>query len=175
MESLTSFVGQELLWVKPKVLRTRYELHAGEQVIAALQVQGRSATGEANGATYIFKRQGFFKQHILIEQGTDADALNAGDYAVHGGGGVLMLPDGRTLHHDKARILSNERVWKDAADSPLISIHPASWSGKVKVIIEPAGATLPELALVVLLAQYLTVIAQQDSAVVAAVVPAVTG
>ncbi len=52
----------------------------------------------------------------------------------------------------------------DSAATALVRFRPAAWHPTAAVTIQPEAATLPELPLLVLLGQYLVVLASQDAA-----------
>src|SRR5262249_49967779 len=97
MRSLYEVSGEEMRWEKPKWLKRRYELRAGEEVVATLVRSGGSkAIGEWSGGRYLFSQKGWFKLRILV--GEDATTgVNAALAIFTRRGGVLTLADGRTL------------------------------------------------------------------------------
>jgi|GEM_PF-2032775 hypothetical protein len=166
LPALQAFAGQELEWVKPKRPKNHYVLQASDgQIVATLDRGKKSATGATATGNYTLQRQGFWRQRIVVESAQDhAQAVFAGK--------TLTVPSGETITCEKVRMLSSERVWKDASGAPLLSVRPSNWKATAKVVIEPAGATLPELSLLVLLAQFRVVLAREDeeAAVAASVV-----
>ena len=164
--AMQTFAGHELEWTKPKTPKNHYALRASDgQMVATLDRGRKSATGATATGSYTLQRQGFWRQRIIVERATDhAQAVFASK--------TLTLPDGQTITCEKVRMFSNERVWKDASGSLLLMVRPSSRNATAKVVIEPAGAVLPELSLLVLLAQFQFVLAREDeeAAVIAAVV-----
>ncbi len=171
MQALRDVIGRELEWVKPKWTKLQFELRAGETVVATLAwAHGSSAVGEWAEGQYRFSRAGWFRPRILV-RGAAPDATDASEepiatfaYRV----GTLTFPDGRTFLWKKPKKLTTERIWVDSAATALVRVRPARWHAAAAVTIQPEAAGLPELPLLVLLGQYLIVLAAQDAAAASA-------
>jgi hypothetical protein len=156
----------ELRWIKPKRSQRRFELHAGEAVVATLTwTRGASAIGRWADEQYRFGRQGWFRQRVLVHEG-DGDASGVPDEPIATfaqRGGTLTFSDGRTFLWQKPKRWTNERVWVDSAGAVLARFSPANGQTTVTLASEPQVARAPELPLLVLLGQYLLVLAAQDA------------
>ena len=162
MRSLYEVVGEELRWEKPKWLKRRYELRAGEEVVATLTQSGSSgALGEWSGGRYRFIQKGWFNPRVLIGDDATTD-VNATLATFTRRGGVLTLTDGRTLLWMKPGFWKSKRVWSDGAAS-LVEFDPASGYASPVVTIAPEGARLAELPLLLLLGDYLIVRAREET------------
>ena len=143
MRMLHEVRRDELVWVRPKWSRFFFELCAGETVVATLAWTGGSrAVAECAGApeetvaTFVRRR----------------------------GGGTLTFSDGRTFLWRKLRVWTSERVWADVNEMVLVRFNPVTRESPVTVSSEPQAADLAELPLLILLGQYLVVLAAQDAA-----------
>jgi hypothetical protein len=176
MQELEAFIGQDMHWIRPQRLRLAFELHAGEAVVATLNWAGRAhALGTWAGGQYRVGREGWFRPRTFIYD----DSTGSGDPVAtftHRGA-ALNFPDGRTFLWKKPKGWTTERVWQDVAATGLVRCRPARWRVPSTVIIQPEAAHLSELPLLVLLGQFLMVLAEQDAAVAntAAIVPVISG
>jgi hypothetical protein len=170
--------GAGLVWTKPKWSKSQFELHAADNTILATLAWGRGTRAQAQWGEihYQFSRQGWLRPRILVR---DADSGEAGTPIATfvQRGGTLSVSDGRTLRWTKPKWLTSERIWVDSAATELVRFHPARHT--TVVVTNPPEAThWPELPLLILLGQYLIVLAAQDAeeagtaAAVAAVVAA---
>jgi hypothetical protein len=172
MRALHEVRGDELVWVRPKWSRFFFELRTGETVVATLAWAGGSrAVGECAGAQYRFSREGWLRQRILVREGatggpTGADAREepVATFARRRGGGTLTFPDEREFLWQKPRAWTTERVWTDGAATVLVRFNPATRESPVTVTSQPQAADLAELPLLILLGQYLIVLAAQEAA-----------
>jgi hypothetical protein len=176
MRSLYEVSDEELRWEKPKWLKRRYELRAGDEIVATLVRSGGSgALGEWSGGRYRFIQKGWFNPRVLVggDPFTDRD-LPLAIFARRGG--VLTLNDGRTLLWVKPGFWKSKRVWMDG-ETALVAFDPASGYASLVVTIAPEGAHLAELPLLLLLGEYLIVRAREeaDTASVAATTVVASG
>jgi hypothetical protein len=164
----------ELLWVKPKWSKRQFELHAADAVVATLAWErGSRAVAQWGEFRYRFSRQGWLRPRILVRS---AGATDGGEPIATflPRGGTLTYPDGRTLVWKKPRKLTSERIWADSVGAELVRFRPGKRS-TVAVAIQPEASHQHELPLLILLGQYLIVLAGQDgeAATTAAVVAVV--
>jgi len=174
MDALRDAIGSELQWVKPRWTKLQFELRAGETVVATLAwARGSRAVGEWVEGQYLFSREGWLRPRILVRSARTEATAAAGapdepiaTFAYRGG--ALTFPDGRAFLWKKPKRLTTERVWVDSAATVLVRVRPARWGATAAVTIQPEAAGLPELPLLVLLGQYLVVLAAQDAAAASA-------
>ncbi len=175
MRALQEVVGAELRWVKPKWTRPEFELHAGDAIVATLRWTGGSrAEGTWAGGQYRFSREGWLRPRILVRRASSEDTGEPlATFAYRGA--ILSLPDGRSFRWTKPKRWTAERVWLDSTTNELIRFRPQR-AGTV-VTMQPGAATLPELAMLLLLGQYLLALAAQDAvaATSASIVPVISG
>jgi hypothetical protein len=164
--------GDAFEWVKPRWTKLEFELRAGETVVATLAWSGGSrAVGtwaDAQDDQYRFSREGWLRPRILVRRARTDAATATGDpdepiamFAYRGG--ALSFPDGRAFVWKKPKRLTTERVWVDRAATEIVRYRPARWHSTAAVTLQPAAAGLPELPLLILLGQYLVVLAAQDA------------
>jgi hypothetical protein len=172
MRMLHEVHRDELVWVRPKWSRFFFELRAGETVVATLAWTGGSrAAAECAGAQYRFSREGWLRPRILVREGATGRPTGAGapeetvaTFVRRRGGGTLTFPDGRTFLWRKLRVWTSERVWADVNETVLVRFNPVTRESPVTVSSQPQAAELAELPLLILLGQYLVVLAAQDAA-----------
>jgi len=177
MQELEAFIGQELQWIRPQRLRLAFELHAGEVELATLDWAGRArALGTWAGGQYRIGREGWLRPRTLIYEAGSTSSGEPIAVFTHRGG-TLNFSNSRTFVWKKPKGWTTERVWQDAAASVLVRCRPARWRRPSAVTIEPAATHLPEVPLLVLLGQFLMVLAEQDAAIAntAAMVPVISG
>jgi hypothetical protein len=160
--------GGELIWVKPKWSKSQYELRAGDTIVATLVWdRGTRALAQWGERRYHISRRGWLRPRILVSTGDssegrveDGPGTTVATLAQHGG--LLSFPDGRAFFWKKPKWLTRERIWVDSATTELVHFHPAR-RATVVVTAQPEAAQRPELPLLMLLGQYLIVLAAQDA------------
>ena len=177
MQELEAYIGQELHWIRPQRLRLAFELHAGESVLATLDWDGRvRAVGTWAEGQYRVGREGWLQPRTLVY---DTGSTGSGEPAAiftHRGGTLNFSPN-RAFLWKKPKEWTTERVWQDAAATVLVRCRPARWRVPSAVTVQPEAAGMPEVPLLVLLSQFLLVLAEQDAAMAstAAIVPVTSG
>jgi hypothetical protein len=167
---MSDFIGRELTWVQPHLLKSQYELRAGDVPLATLtrrSIFGSFATGESNEGCWTFKRIGFFQTRVTIRnRGRDSDIAvfkNATWSAV----GTLEFPDRR-------RVLATTNFWQTNLEFKTeqnmllftFKIRGFIRSGAT-LIIEVPAAEMPELPWMVMLGWYLIIMMQEDDSAAA--------
>lgn len=160
--------GQSLQWVQPHAFVRAYDLRAGESVVATLRFRNcfsSQATGLSTDGCWTFKRTGFLTTHVTVRAcGTGQDVARFRKKA-WSSGGTLELPDGRAYPANsnfwqtryEIRTASGERVLTFRRVRGLLHL-----SSEVDVDARAVG--LPELACLVMLGWYLTVMQHNDAA-----------
>jgi hypothetical protein len=176
--------GAELVWTKPRSSKRQFELQAADTTIVATLAWGRGTRAHAQWGElhYKFRRQGWLRPRILVHAADSESATEDGEattpiatFAQRGG--VLSFPDGRAFFWKKPKWMTSERLWVDGEATELARFHPARHT-TVAVTTPPEATHRPELPLLILLGEYLIVLAAQDAetagtaAAVAAVVAA---
>jgi hypothetical protein len=151
MKRLSEYVGQNITWLQPAPPLLVYELRAGAAVLANLRwhdAAGVLATATASNGHWTFRRGLRPRPYV---------AVRAADIAIfeHGWeGGVLRFADGRSFRWG-CNSIGMRSEWVD--DGPILRMlaRPGFPPAGGQVVIEPAAAARPELALLVLLGWHL--------------------
>jgi hypothetical protein len=168
LRDIRKVASQELRWVQPQALRSEYELQIEGQVAARLafpRALCSDATGECADGRWTFRRHGFLKTRVSVRalgSGAEVALFRHG----WGSGGTIETPDGR-------RFTAVPNFWatryelRTPEGTPLVTLgcigglfHLSS-----NLLVHEAARSMPELGWVVLLAWYLVIMMQRDSAV----------
>jgi hypothetical protein len=161
-----------LVWVKPKWTRRQFALRSGDTVLATLAwTRGSSALAQWGASQYRFNRQGWLRPRVLVRDAS-ADDTSEPLATFTQRGGALTFPDGRIYVWKKPKRLTNERIWANVAGTELVRFRAVRRS-TVTVTTPPESAQQLELPVLILLGQYLLVLAAQDEEAVAATMAAV--
>lgn len=172
MDARQQAVGAEMRWVKPRWTKRQFELVANGGAVATLAfTRGSQAVGQMAGEQYRFSRKGFIRQRIVVRSEDGAGLL--GLLTQRGTSGTLSVLDGLTFTWKKPTFWTTEHVWQDAMGTELIRFRPSSWHPEVNVTVAPEAAQLRELPLLLLLGEYLAVLAAEDES--AATIAATAG
>lgn len=179
MENMKDHWDEAWYWVQGKAMDRRYELEAGEQVLASLSFKsawGSLATAESSGGVWTFKRVGFFTPRVTARR-----AGEEAEQAVYrpkwtGREGELTLAGGRRYHWRVANFWATRFQLEDEAGECLLSYEKGSpkkgfselFKIQAQVGVSAQGQALPELELLVLMSWYLIILQQEDAAAVAA-------
>ncbi len=171
MNSLRMFINQEIYWENTAIFASKYQLIAGSELLATLDVAswGKDATAEAAEGVVTIQSEGFFSTTYHIYGGNTGLAVFTPDWG--GSTGELRFTDGRTLIWDHAGFLTGVYAWKDVGNNELMSFQSSLGSGKLYVTISPMAADIPELSLLAILGRYLENIQQRRNAAVIAAMP----
>jgi hypothetical protein len=175
VQNLEPIAGHDLQWIRPKPFRSDSELRAGDRVVATLRwIGGSRAEGGWSGGSYRFSRAGWLRPRVVVVLvGAASDAPPAATFTYRHG--VLTLASGAEFHWAKASRRAPDRAWCDTSGNELVRFSPQR--GGVAVRLSADAGALPELALLLLLGQYLLMLSAQDAAVAtsAAIVPIISG
>lgn len=154
--------GEQLVWVRARGLKERYELRAdsADSAVAELTVRGSRGDAEIGGTMYHFARAGWLGSRVNVW----TNSVRAPIAVVRGGfsGGSVEIAGGTMYHWKKPRFWTNERDWLDAAGEVLVRMQPVS-AREVRVICEPAAHETSTLGLLVVLGEFLLAVANQDA------------
>ena len=169
MKSFNEYSGQELQWVYPHLLRSDYELRAGDNVFARISSKGAVGTQvsvETADSQWVIERKGLHKaiRILLQETGTELATIK------HEGSdrATLVFPDGREYRWQRSSFWHDDWTWLDSEGTPLLHLK-----GGKHIQLESAAQGLPELALLITLGWYLHQQKEQEAAIIAATVPVV--
>jgi hypothetical protein len=171
MNQLRMFLNSEIYWENTAIFASKYQLVAGNEVLATLDVAswGRDATAEAAEGVVSIQSEGFFSTTYHIYAGNTELAVFTPDWG--GSTGELRFTDGRTLIWDREGFFSGIYAWKDMSNNELMSFQSSFGGGKLYVTISPMAADILELSLLAILGRYLENIQQRrNTAVVASTI-----
>jgi hypothetical protein len=161
-----------LVWVKPKRTRRQFELRSRDTVLATLTWnRGSTALAQWGASQYHLNRHGWLRPRVLVRDASAGDTSEPLATFTQRGG-ALTFHDGRVFRWKKPKRLTNERIWADAAGTELARFRPGRHS-TISVTTPPEVPQHPEVPVLILLGQYLLVLAAQDEAAVAATTAAV--
>ena len=150
MKKITDYVGRELRWTQPHVLKREYVLLSGEDTVATLEFRnmfGSLAAAASEDGRWTFKRVGFWRAHVTVREADRDSDLAVFRNDTWTAGGSLEMPDGRQLR-------ANSNFWMtsyqftNASDQPLVrftrvgglihlscdvSIEPATRQSRVRL------------------------------------------
>jgi hypothetical protein len=172
MQKIVDYAQQEMKWEQPNAFKEQYELHVGDETIAALRFRsmwGSLAAAESADGCWSFKRVGFFKTRVTVRP-CDSEQ----DIAVYypntwSQGGTIEFPDGRKYKASTNFWMSKVDI-TDENEAVVIRYNVGGFIRQsAQVEVEPTALRLPDLPMLVMLGWYLIILMYQDSAVVASV------
>ena len=176
MTTFQDVIGQELTWQQTKLFKRIYELRWGDNVLATLNWPSAwrsAATLATPEAIWTFQRQGVWRPRIIVLDSTGAEIAT---FTRKWTGGTLAFANGGAIYTFKREGFWNpERIWMTERDMPVLRIK-ARYGGAraARVVIEPGGASLPELPLLAGAGWYLLVQMADEAASASAATTAAT-
>jgi hypothetical protein len=167
MKSINEYMGQELRWVHPHLRRRKYELRAGDEVLARISYTGALSSrvrAETAAGLWTFGRTGL-RQAITIQE-LDTDTEPATVKRGMNGQATLLFPDEREYRWQCSSFWQDAWTWLNDECTPLLYLKRGTY-----VHLEAAARDLTELALLATLAWYLHRQQEEEAASVAAIVP----
>jgi hypothetical protein len=160
VQSIKDFVGRELIWSRPRMMKREFELRSGEETLATLRwskgwwstlAEAASAEGE-----WTFKRSGFWKSKVTARQpGSETDLATFEPGWT--GAGVLTIAGGATYRWANDGHWGTAFAWKDSAGNSLVRLRHRMMKNQGEVEISPSASALPDLPFLVVFGWYLTV------------------
>jgi hypothetical protein len=169
MKSLNEFVGQELQWVHPHLLRSQYELRAGDELLARVYLKGAfrsQAYIETADGNWMIERKGMRQAITVLVPDTRAElaTIKRG----MSGQATLLFYDGREYRWQCTSFWHDVWTWLNNEGTPLLQVKRGT-----RIQLEPAAQGLPELALLTTLGWYLHKQQAEEAASIAAIVPVI--
>lgn len=171
MKAIASYIDQSLKWTQPQALKKKFELRAGDEPVATLELRsmfGSLGKGESGDGCWTFKRVGFFQTGVTVRPCESETEIAHFKNSTWSGGGTLRLPDGREFRAT-TNFWQTKLDFLDPSGEPLISLHSGGLlhlSAEVKV--GPKASATPELPWIMMLGFYLIVMMQRDASGAAA-------
>lgn len=169
MKSLSECIGQQLQWVHPHLLKSEYELRAGDELLARIYSKGVFSSlvyVETADGNWMIERKGLHQTMRILhpDTGTELATIKreGSDQA------ALVFPDGREYRWQRTSFWHDDWTWLNNEGTPLL--HVKGWA---HIHVEPAAQGLPELALLITLGWYLHKQQEKEATTIAASVPVV--
>ena len=171
IKSLSEYIGQQLQWVHPHLLKSEYELRAGDELLARIYSKGVFSSQvyvETADGHWMIERKGLHQtiRVHLPETDTELATINreGSDQA------TLVFPDGREYRWQRTSFWHDDWTWLNNEGTPMFHVKRGG-----HIQLEPAAQGLPELALLITLGWYLHKQQEKEAATIAASVPVVMG
>lgn len=169
MKSINEFIGQELQWVHPRLLRSEYELRADDELLARIHRKGAfrsQASIETAAGNWMIEQKGLHKiiTVLLPDAYTELATIKRGMSCQ----ATLSFLDGREYRWQRTSFWHDTWTWLNQEGTPLLHLRRG-----VHVQFEPAAQDLPELALLAALGWFLHKQQEEEAVAVAAIVPVI--
>ena len=164
MQPIKDYCGQELHWISSRLPDRKFELRAGDAVLARIQTQGRAAflINTANGS-WTFERRGI--RRIITIQDLETRQEPVTIKLGFNGRAQLLFPDSREYKWQGTSFWRDTWVLLNPEGAPLLHLKKSSL-----VQLEPVAAAEPDLALLTTLSWYLCHLKRQADKEMAVVV-----
>lgn len=169
MQSIRDAHSHMLTWQQQQPHHREYELRSGAGVFATLRwlkAFGSLAQADTAEGHWTFKRVGFWRPRVTVRNlGATNDLVHFEPTPV--GSGTIDLPQARQLRWSTTGSPRTQWAWHALNGQPLLRFSTAGGSTRSgQVTIEPDALALPDLALLVPLGWYLTILLTDDSTAV---------
>lgn len=175
MKAITNTTASSLEWRDPVAAEHRYELWAGEDLLATLSFGSPSralATVETVEGRWTFQQAGFLRPSILLRE-EDSDLDLAVFYPGLLGRGHLRFTNGVTFHWRHEGLGSATWSFRGDGGEVLITLklEPATETGpgphriQAEVEVTPAGHFSPRVPLLAAMGWYLILLHRQEEVV----------
>ena len=165
MQPIHAIRSQTLIWQQCQPDQRAYELRADGQVFATLRwlkAFGSLAQADTQVGHWTFKRVGFWRPRVTVREiGATSDILIFEPSL--SGSGTIDLPQTRQLRWST----SPQRgwAWHALTGKPLLHFSADDAAAqRGQVTLEPGALQLPDLALLIPLGWYLTILLIDDNA-----------
>lgn len=159
MKTLRDMSVRECTWAQPSKRKRTYEMRCGDEVSASLrfvQKHGNVAVASTADGEWELHKSGLLRPQVIIRQ-PDLNLQVAIFHCRWNGGGTLSFRDGGTYTWNNTNRLHTAWAWTDRVKQPLLHFK------KRTMTIEPAGALLPNIALLACLSWYLNIVNNDDN------------
>jgi len=154
-------------WVQPKTCEDHFELRAGDELVATLtwkRMLSNLAEAQTAHGAWTLEQLGILNQRVEARQ-SGTGAVVATYYPGLMGNGVLLWADGRKLKWEPTNFWRSNWAYFDGAGRQPVAllegVQGARWRDALKtqftVLVDEAGWTLAELALLAALGLYLII------------------
>jgi nitrogen fixation protein len=173
----TALHGKPLAWVEVKSWKACYELRAGAQVAAIMEMDGAfkvTATAHSAQGSWHLARHGLFKMYSNVTPETQSEPILRLDN-VWWDGGSIILPNGRKLLWRNMNFWGTKFAFVDAAtEHTLITYNYRGFlKSNADVVLSPEAESLSDLTMLLSLGWYLVVRHMMDAAAASVMVSGV--
>lgn len=153
-----------LAWARPRVFQRRWELRAGDDVLAVLEsppAWGFTCTAETATGAWRLRHRGFLRGRVVVER-----RVAEGEWSERAGfepgwfGAGRLRADGRTLAWRRADFWGRRWEFRDADGRVLVSLvrKPGLFRAGCDVEVASDAATRADLEVLVLLGWFLVLL-----------------
>jgi hypothetical protein len=166
MKSINEYIGQELQWVHPNLLRSEYELRAGDELLARLHWKGTLTAhvyAETADGSWMIEQKGLHQTITILalDAHTELGLIKRG----MSGQATLLFAGQREYRWHCTSFWRDVWTWVNTEGTPLLHVKRGA-----HVHLEPAAQGLPDLALLTTLGWYLHK-QQEEETTISAIVP----
>ncbi len=162
MKSIESMIGRELQWVQPSIFKRKYELRAGDTVVARLEwvkFLGMGAKVESGDGCWVIDQKGVWKSQVTVKKCDHDELLTTVDEERFKRMQKIQLSDGRHVTL-KANFWRTTFTLETDTREPLAIVRKHGFfSLKFDVELRRKGASYAEFPWLVLLTWYLILVA----------------
>jgi len=170
MKKIATLIDRELKWSQPSMMKQHYELRVGDELAATLSFPNKfrcAASGESADGCWDFRREGPMHSSIVIGPCGSSQEIAVFKKSWWKSWGTLELPDGRT-YRTASNLWASRYSFLDRDEHPLIELKNCGVLHRAATLtIARRAIDIPEMPMMVILAWYLDVLMQNDSAAVA--------
>lgn len=167
MKSVNDYIGQELQWVHPHLLKAAYELRAGDEPLTCLSYTRAFSSpvhAETADGNWMIARKGMHQTITVLDFDTQAELATV--TRGKSGQATLLFLAGRKYRWQCTSFWRDTWTWQNLEGTPLLHVKRGA-----RVQLEPAAQGLPDLALLATLGWYLHKLQEEEATFVAALVP----
>lgn len=167
MHSIRNAQSHTLIWQQQQLHPRCYELRSGTVLCATLRwlrPVGSLAQADTAEGQWTFKRVGFWRPRVTVRIHAATTDLLVFE-PTRTGSGTLDLPQARQLRWSTTAAVESRWAWHASTGQPLLRFATSAdgTTSSGQVTIEPEAHQLPDLALLVALGWYLTVLLADDA------------
>ena len=165
MTELVDYAGKELVWIRAKDKKYRYELRHGATTLGALEFGKTGVVGEAGDQRWSFDKEGFFRPRLLVRREGTASPIATLEVGIMGSG-RLSFSEGPGYRWSQGGLLSNAWGFDDEAKQTAVSFKLSSGllTTGATVVIGDKLAVPEHAPLLALLGWYVLVLYAEDAA-----------
>lgn len=167
MKPLRECFGMEWIWTRPKRLLRRFELRAGEDLVASLETTswlGVRMTGETARGMWSLRHEGFIPGRVTVrsERGETPDVVFSSGWF---GAGPVTSAGGSDLRWSRGDFWGRHWIFLDADGHPQLAFarRPSFFRGTTAVFCADAARTREDLDALVLLGYFLIRMLERQS------------